>query len=378
MKKKIILIICGGILAFLFSIILDRVLGVYLGKVGYFKVLIPNITEIYDTSEFNTTAKISSIGIRNQEISTQKPKKTLRILVLGDSFTFGWGVEQGESWPKLLEKSIKLKDKNIEIVNTGVPGAGLDDEILICQAYKRLQSDAVILGFYMLDDLYDVAGKEQNENLQSKFISEIFPNLTKLSKPIIGQSWYKASEGSRVVSSGYWRKQAQVFLSQNPAMIENIDPQIKNDFINGKLNPGNIIYGFYLSDFWIKMLDKANLDFALKAADKRFAKLKKICGKNLPVIVLGLPSYELVSRDFFKYRLGEGFKVDNKLLTFNIDSLLKDTIDRNELFYISILPEFRKDGCKGCYYLWDGHLRKEGHIRVNQIITPILQNIFSN
>ena len=56
----------------------------------------------------------SSLGFRSPEI--QEKKSGVRILCLGDSVTFGWGVEQEESYPALLAKSL-----NAEVINAGVP-----------------------------------------------------------------------------------------------------------------------------------------------------------------------------------------------------------------------------------------------------------------
>jgi len=60
--------------------------------------------------------------------SIEKPLNTIRIVVLGDSFTYGLYVNTSDSYPKQLEYLLKNKskcDKNFEVINLGVTGYDL-------------------------------------------------------------------------------------------------------------------------------------------------------------------------------------------------------------------------------------------------------------
>src|SRR5262245_15661592 len=46
--------------------------------------------------------RINSLGLRGGEIARPKPKGTWRVLVLGDSVAFGWGVREEETFEALL------------------------------------------------------------------------------------------------------------------------------------------------------------------------------------------------------------------------------------------------------------------------------------
>jgi acyl-CoA thioesterase-1 len=58
------------------------------------------------------------------------PGRPLRIVALGDSLTAGYGLPQSAAFPAVLERALKARGHNVEIVNAGVSGdtasGGLD------------------------------------------------------------------------------------------------------------------------------------------------------------------------------------------------------------------------------------------------------------
>src|SRR3989344_7768918 len=173
--SKLLLILLGTALAFLTSILIDRLIGVYLLSQGYFKAMQPNVTEVYETAEFNAVAKISSQGIRNELVTVPKPEGVFRILAIGDSFTYGWGVNLEDSWPKVLENLLS-KEKRVEVINAGVYGIDPDGAIEVCRRYNYLKPDLIILGLYSTDDLNQSAAFLERDKPSQSF--KFWPNLT--------------------------------------------------------------------------------------------------------------------------------------------------------------------------------------------------------
>ena len=58
---------------------------------------------------------INSQGLRGKEYAIAKPPGTYRILVLGDSMTFGWGVPVEETYPSRLEVALNAKCTTIGV-----------------------------------------------------------------------------------------------------------------------------------------------------------------------------------------------------------------------------------------------------------------------
>lgn len=96
----------------------------------------------------------NSRGVRGaSEHAVLKPAGARRIVVLGDSFTWGLGVRDEETWPAVLQS---LQD-GVEVINLGVIGYGTDQQYLrLCEEGLRYEPDLVILGFFGPDAVRNV------------------------------------------------------------------------------------------------------------------------------------------------------------------------------------------------------------------------------
>lgn len=98
-----------------------------------------------------STYRINALGFRGRETTTEKPAGTWRIVVLGDSVAFGWGVEADERFTDVAEARWNLAHPDgprIEVLNLGVPGYeahhqyyALHDKAL------ALHPDAIVFAF---------------------------------------------------------------------------------------------------------------------------------------------------------------------------------------------------------------------------------------
>jgi lysophospholipase L1-like esterase len=62
----------------------------------------------------------NSRGFRDREFPLEKPAGELRVLALGDSFTYGQGVGQDDAWPQVLERAIASeRGGSVEVINAG-------------------------------------------------------------------------------------------------------------------------------------------------------------------------------------------------------------------------------------------------------------------
>lgn len=91
---------------------------------------------------FDVTYRINAKGLRGPVYDEVKAKGCYRIILLGDSNGFGWGIEEGKYFAALLDEELP----NVEVVNLSLSGYGTDQEYLrFVKEGIAYQSDLVIV-----------------------------------------------------------------------------------------------------------------------------------------------------------------------------------------------------------------------------------------
>ncbi|PYQ83668.1 MAG: hypothetical protein DMG03_12840 [Acidobacteria bacterium] len=100
---------------------------------------------------------INSQGLRDYEYTRRKEPRTFRIVGVGDSSLFGWGVPIEDSGLKVLERRLneEFRARKFEVVNFAVPGynTAMESETFV-QRCLEYAPDLVLLNFNTND--YDV------------------------------------------------------------------------------------------------------------------------------------------------------------------------------------------------------------------------------
>jgi len=139
---------------------------------------IPN----WSATTYDRTLTINSRGLRDREYPLAKPEGVFRILVLGDSFTWGYGVSDEEVFTERLEKALATAGRSVEVLNAGVSGWGTDQELLYLER-EGLQSspDLVVLAFFLYNDPDNIRHSVQY-GLQKPLFADT--NLTLVNVPV--------------------------------------------------------------------------------------------------------------------------------------------------------------------------------------------------
>ncbi len=99
--------------------------------------------------------RINSLELRDdREYQLDKAPNTFRILVLGDSVTFGHGSIAEHAYPRLLEDQLCRwrPDIDWQVWNAAVPGYNTSQELAqLLEVGPRFQPDLVIIGFFEND-----------------------------------------------------------------------------------------------------------------------------------------------------------------------------------------------------------------------------------
>ena len=89
-------------------------------------------------------------GLRGVAVPKEKPEGTHRIMTLGCSTTFGWGVDDDASYPALLDGLIT--DEQTQVINGGQPGyTSFQGRWLWDKTLKDYAPDVVLIGYVVQD-----------------------------------------------------------------------------------------------------------------------------------------------------------------------------------------------------------------------------------
>ena len=103
----------------------------------------PNQEGTFTSFGFDTFVRINSHGFRGPERNFERAPNQQRVVVLGDSFVWGFGVQEDEMFTQLIDENL---GDGIEVVNLGVSGYSTDQELLLYRDLgSRYAADLVVL-----------------------------------------------------------------------------------------------------------------------------------------------------------------------------------------------------------------------------------------
>jgi hypothetical protein len=102
--------------------------------------------------------RINGQGMRaDRDFSYEKPAGVRRVVVVGDSFAVGYEVDSEQTFAMVLERELKKKNPNVEVLNAGVSGYSTAEAALyIERELIKYQPDVVVSSFYENDFLDNV------------------------------------------------------------------------------------------------------------------------------------------------------------------------------------------------------------------------------
>jgi hypothetical protein len=108
----------------------------------------PNQTGVIWGSDFSAIYHTDGYGFRNAWPWSEEAD----IVALGDSLTFGYGVEDGLAWPALLQQALP----QVHVLNLGLSGAGPPHYVRVYETFGRPHHPKLILvGLFAANDFQD-------------------------------------------------------------------------------------------------------------------------------------------------------------------------------------------------------------------------------
>lgn len=314
------------------------------------------------TDEFNVSININSLGYRDYEFTTNKPEDTYRILAIGDSVTYGFGVEIDETYVKVLEKLLNEKGyRKYSVINAGWnSGDGLDTEYLFLKREGlSLNPDMIIVGFFMENDF--------REHRAHIWESDKYGEIDK-----IKSKKYYIDSNNRLRSIGNGAKsgikeqlyKTNVLLSFHSHLYILFKNSFRNTLTvlySGRPAPG--IYSLGYSEL-VKQDIETTLDLILRMKNIAYE-------NNISLVLVILPTREQV----YDYKIKDS---ENNLLNWTKpNDILKEFGIKNDIMIIDILPKLRdyiKFNDTKIYFKIDPHWNKNGNYIVGKALYKELKN----
>lgn len=129
--------------------------------------LVPDSRAEFRQQDFAYVQRVNNLGLRGADTTKEKPAGTYRIVMLGDSFTMGKGVEDDETFSVLLQQSLRQKlqqcnGRQVEVLNAGVDSyAPVLSFIQLKRDLTPLQPDLVFLNLDVSDLTQESAYRRQ-------------------------------------------------------------------------------------------------------------------------------------------------------------------------------------------------------------------------
>ena len=296
----------------------------------------PNFNGNFPTSEIKGNIRINSKGLRDYE-RTYLKKVDFRILGLGDSFTFGHGVEFNESFLTKLELLLKLKfgESKIEIIKSGSPGFSIKHyfNFLRKEGYKY-DPDMTVLFFFIGNDTHINA--------------KLSKNPTK----------------SELNSSGNFFWSVKSFLRENSHLYSYVVAILKTNIkIASSLYKLGLATGLY--EFrQIEILRKNHSEQYEIEWQKTFEYLNKIKSLSKNLLLILLPSREQVNSDRLRNALTQLDYDKKQIDIYSPNRKLIDFLNKEEIKYLDLLNGFISSYQKNnesLFFVIDPHYNVAGH-----------------
>jgi len=311
----------------------------------------PNVTRRHFTREWNVTVAINSEGLRDR--TSPVPDTRGRILALGDSFAFGWGVELPETYLYLAEE--QLRSEAIRVIKAGIPGTGTTDQLHWLRQYGGTYAPRlVIVSLFVGNDFTDV----QMGGVKKQFTIKD------------GLMVRRALDGTERSSSA---REAIEKLKRTSLLAQRLAQvlwYLQNTFVapQNRSNPGlNAV------DRWLWEFAKVHLRQPPPETVEAFARTRTAlddihqwCRQNNAEMLLLVQPRSMQIYDWELAKWKEAYRLNDEALDLDRPQrFLADWAAEKHVAILDLLPDFRayqkSPSAKRLYFYPDTHMNRIGN-----------------
>ncbi|OGG33896.1 hypothetical protein A3I80_00015 [Candidatus Gottesmanbacteria bacterium RIFCSPLOWO2_02_FULL_40_10] len=327
------------------------------------------------TREFTHYLSTNSQGTRGQDFTVEKPPGTFRILFLGDSMTFGWGVEDNQTYPALVEKYLNaalLKTSSVynkvETINAGfTDGQTLDSYYLWYKTTgHNFQPDLVVVDLFPYNDLSDMFYSNWEDVDKNGYPEKIISKT------------HQVDDGYLIsIQKTNWKFEIPVLRDSHlfilfanalekgaPRIVESIKKsvgieQVKEEFsVKEATDCVYLLEKKYCPEKLWSYFDKSEL--MLSGIKQLSADYKQ----DLLVTIMASPDQAVP--------LSEKSNRPALLKTIEPQKHYRDFLNSEKINFLDLLPALSGDKSQNNFYERDGHMKNHGTMTVAKEITSFL------
>jgi hypothetical protein len=299
--------------------------------------------QAYRSPEFQIDVRTNSSRLREPEIEPGEGG----VLAVGDSFTFGWGVEEGERFTERLEEGLGGREgKLTRIVNAGHWMYTFDQQLLLVrELVPRLRPRVVVQGIYSAHLLTLMSHRWERDSG--------------------GDLRSVHNDGIRVTEDGALRF-TNTHL-ESPPFRSRLAAAVFRIWFNWRLSKEGATAD-------LALLDPGSMryEIAWRMFEDCVAETARyLRGAGVEYVAFGIPRDLQVSPD--EWTAAYRASVEGRALDLDLPSRrVAAVVIRSGATWVDLLPAFRRSYRPDLYFAHDPHWTREGHGLAARVLAPAI------
>jgi hypothetical protein len=318
----------------------------------------------YRTREFNAVAKTNRFGFRGEEADIVSGQ----IVAIGDSFTFGWGLNLEDTWPYKLERRLSSNSSSTKVYNLGQPGAAPDDYLRTARSYvPALKPKIVLVSLLQGDDLAQLLVKHRFQDSSNfsvrSFLKDHFYGVLSVIRGVSRSDQpISATEG--------WGELAREIIDRKHLHVPS---DLEEWAISGNLNPGLLSSAAEFPRQLVAPYEAVNVGALKKEIANILREISTMTQEGGGTVVL----FSMPNSPYFQTRFREtfrrlGFEIPD-LDYCDMDRFVADVSHDLGIRYIEITKQLRQaSNLDEVWYPFDGHPNATGTDLISKLVFEAL------
>jgi hypothetical protein len=364
--------------------------------------LAPHAQLVHRSREFDYVFRTNSMGLRGPERSFARAAGVTRVVVLGDSFVAGYGVDERDLLTTYLEQALNESrdpaaqsssaSRRTEVINVGRVGTSTIRELDLYEAIgRRFEPDVVVLAYFLGNDLAEVT-QEQTRDEWSRWHPQ--GSVRRL-------AWFWCP--NLYLELGLWklsRRQLREFVPRSQAEIADeirreatargrdpaeaagrfyeLPETIRTDVSAGRLAAQRVVDACIEPDRLVRSLDPdpADFDFAWRRTRDALDRLKKAVARDgARLVVVAIPAPFQVERRSLEFQRELGYEVHESWLSEGCQTAraLAAWARDGEVPFLDLTGPLRESP-RGLFFIEDVHFTPAGNSSAARQIARFLGN----